>query len=57
MDNLMFSVQLADVSTICCSHPQGKSEAKSVFHLEGGALGFPPPPKILRKISTYIPKI
>ena len=29
MDNLMFGVQLADVSTrICSGHPQGKSEAR-----------------------------
>ena len=28
VDNLMLSVQLADVSTRCCSHPQGKSKAR-----------------------------
>ena len=28
VDNLMFDVQLADVSTRCSSHPQGKSEAR-----------------------------
>ena len=28
VDNLMLGVQLADVSTRCSSHPQGKSEAR-----------------------------
>ena len=28
MDNLMLGVQLADLSTRCSSHPQGKSEAR-----------------------------
>ena len=28
VDNLMLGVQLANVSTRCSSHPQGKSEAR-----------------------------
>ena len=28
VDNLMLGVQVADVSTRCSSHPQGKSEAR-----------------------------
>ena len=28
VDNLMLGVQLADISTRCSSHPQGKSEAR-----------------------------
>ena len=28
MDNLMLDVQLADISTRCSSHPQGKNEAR-----------------------------
>ena len=28
VDNLMLSVQLADISTRCSSHPLGKSEAR-----------------------------
>ena len=45
MDNLIFGVQLADVSTRCSSHPQGISEARcenaGVFIGVGAALARP----------------
>ena len=40
VDNLMLGVQLADVSTRCSSHPQGKSEARC--EIDGNFIGVAP---------------
>ena len=40
VDNLMLSIQLADVSSRCSSHPRGKSEARC--NNDGNFMGVAP---------------